>query len=97
MSRFLFGMIFGAATLYAALHYHVVRGDQGVFLVPKSETSLSAIYTDVREFTIGDWRDHRELAFAISKSNRTQLIDGTSSDAIGNTLDSVVDGLLADR
>lgn len=77
MSRFFFGMITGAVLLYVAMHYHVVRGQDGVFLVPKLAASLGGTYTDIREFTLGDWREHRSLAVAIHQSNRSQLIHET--------------------
>ena len=50
MRRFIAGMICGAALLYVAMHYHVVRGNEGVFLVPKISNNLSEVYVDIREF-----------------------------------------------
>ena len=62
MSRFLFGMITGAVLLFVAMHYHVVRGSEGVVLVPKISNNLSDVYVDTREFGLDDWQNHKPLA-----------------------------------
>ena len=53
MKHFLMGMVCGATLLFVAMHYHVVRGKDGVVLVPKISNNLSDIYVDVREFDLG--------------------------------------------
>ncbi len=94
MTRFVFGMVVGAGLLYVAMHYHVVRGQQGVFMVPKLETDLEAVYTDIREFTMQDWQSHPTLAAAIMESNRSQLIDETIHDGLSETVHGMVGHLL---
>ena len=54
MSRFLLGMVTGAVLLFVAMHYHVVRGNDGVFLVTKISNNLSDVYVDTREFGLSD-------------------------------------------
>ena len=39
MRQFVTGMICGGALLFGAMHYHVIRGNDGVTLVRKSATT----------------------------------------------------------
>lgn len=112
MSRFLYGMITGAAMLYVAMHFHIVRGNDGVFLVPKLSNNLSEVYVDIRQYKLRDWEDHKPLAAAILKSNQTHLLNNaTRSDTtpgnttLGNTtlgrvrsrVTSIINGILGDN
>lgn len=97
MSRFLLGMITGAVLLYLAMHYHIVRGDQGVFVVPKVSNNLSDIYVDTREFGLGDWQSHKPLAAAIMKSDQSHLLEGAPLESFRSSIQSLVDGLFSQR
>ncbi|MBL6724718.1 MAG: hypothetical protein ISQ09_06500 [Rubripirellula sp.] len=74
MSRFAFGVLTGVIMMYVASHYHVVRGDDGFYLVPKLSNNLKEIYVDTREFQPDDWLDHQSVAAAIMQSNQTHLL-----------------------
>lgn len=91
MSRFLFGMLLGGAAVYGAMHYHVVRGNQGVFVVPKIQSDLSGVYTDIRHFTLQDWRAHPGLAAAIMQSNRKPLLEDVSGHPLAGTAQNLVE------
>ncbi len=93
MRNFLFGMICGAVLLFGAMHYHVVRGSQGIVLVPKISNNLSDVYTDIREYTLDDWRNHKPLAAAIMQSNQEHLIEGDANNALARSLRGAVDSL----
>lgn len=95
MSRFLYGMIAGAALMYVAMHYHVVRGNQGVFLVPKLSNNLSDVFVDTRQFELADWRQHKPLAAAIMQNNQSQLLDGASLNSFRDSIRGLVDGLFS--
>ena len=97
MSRLLFGMLLGGALVYGGMHYHVVRGQQGVFIVPKLESDLSALYTDIRDFTLQDWKSHPRLAAAIIQSNRPQLLQDAAEGQLSETVHTVVDRLFERR
>ena len=97
MSRFLFGMITGAALLFLAMHYHVVRGNEGVHLVPKISNNLSDVYVDTREFGLGDWKNHKPLAAAIMKSEQSHLLEGAPLESFRLSVQGLVDGLFSDR
>lgn len=95
MSRFFFGMLTGAAVLYVSMHFHFVRGDSGVFLVPKTTSSFSDVYVDIRDFRIEHWKAHRPLAEAIITSNQKHLAKETPPLAFRDTVQDVVSGLLS--
>ncbi|MFK8114221.1 MAG: hypothetical protein AB8B91_18620 [Rubripirellula sp.] len=95
MSRFLYGMITGALLLFGAMHYHVVRGQDGVFLVPKISNNLSDIYVDTREFQLNDWKSHKPLAAAIMQSNQAHLLEDSSLNSFRDTVSGLVNGLFS--
>tara|TARA_R110002073_G_scaffold107448_10_gene242161 strand:+ start:3224 stop:3511 length:288 start_codon:yes stop_codon:yes gene_type:complete len=93
MSRFLAGMVCGAVLLFLAMHYHVVRGKEGVFLVPKISNNLSGVYVDIRDFRLSDWQEHKSLAAAMVKNNRSDLLEDASLNGFRTQVSSLVDGL----
>ena len=86
-------MLCGAVLLFVFMHYHVVRGNNGVVLVPKISNNLSGIYTDIREFDLQDWQNHKPLAAAIMRSNQAQLLEDSAHRHFGDSVRRVVDDL----
>jgi len=78
IGTFFAGMITGFAFFFVANHYHIVRGDTGVFVVPKLNNNLQDIYVDIRQFSLSDWNEHRMLAASILKSDQKELLDGST-------------------
>ncbi len=97
MSRFLFGMVAGAALLFVAMHYHIVRGTDGVFVVPKISNNLSDIYVDTREYGLQDWKSHKPLAAAIMQSNQSQLLEDASLQTFRDRVGDLVQGLFSNQ
>lgn len=97
MSRFIAGMFCGAALLFVAMHYHVVRGNEGVFLVPKISKNLSEVYVDTRDYQLDDWKEHKTLAAAIMQSNRSHLLEDESLGSFRESTRALVDGLFGTR
>ncbi len=97
MSRFLYGMITGAALLYVAMHFHVVRGNDGVFLVTKISNNLSDVYVDTRSFQLDDWKSHKPLAAAIMRSNQSHLLEDSSLSSFRDTVSGLVSGLFGNQ
>jgi hypothetical protein len=95
MGRFLAGMICGAVLLFVAMHYHIVRGHNGVVLVPKISNNLSHVYTDVRDFGLQDWKAHKPLAAAIMRSNQAHLLEDSAYRNFGESVRELVDGLFS--
>lgn len=86
------GMAVGAGLLYASLHYHLVRAADGFHLVPKTNSQLSNTYVDIREFTFRDWADHSDLAAALVKADRGDLVEGAASGALQKGIDNLLGG-----
>ena len=97
MRQFILGMICGATLLYTAMHYHLVRGNEGVVLVPKLSNTLSGAYVDIREFGLQEWKDHKPLAAAIMKSNQSHLLEDAGEANFGNSVRGMVDNLFQTR
>ncbi len=92
MSRFFAGMVCGAGLVLLAMHYHIVRGNDGVFLVPKISSNLTDTYVDIRDFRLGDWQEHKSVAAALVKNNRSDQLEGASLDTVKSKIGGVVDG-----
>ncbi|WP_182865912.1 hypothetical protein [Stieleria mannarensis] len=91
MSRFFAGMFCGALLLFVVMHYHIVRGKNGVVLVPKISNNLQGIYTDIRAFDLQDWQAHKPLAAAIMRSNQADLLEDSAHRSFGDAMRRVVD------
>jgi hypothetical protein len=88
-------MITGAVLLYVAMHYHVVRGRDGVFVVPKISNNLSDIYVDTRTFELSDWQVHKPLAAAIMRSEQSDMLQDSTLDAFRERVGALVNGLFS--
>jgi hypothetical protein len=84
---FVTGIVVGGALIFAAMNYHVIRANDGLYVVPKIDAQLALTYADIRDFTVADWAKNSELAGALMNANRRDLVD----NAIGNTFDNSVD------
>ncbi len=92
MSRigsFLVGMVVGAATLYGSMSFHIVRAEDGHHFVPKVALHFSESYVDIRQFTVADWREHVNLAQAIVKAEKTDLLKDAAQISFQNTFDEL--------
>ncbi len=94
VGSFFFGMIVGATALGVAMHYHIVRGKDGIFVVPKVHNNLSDIYVDTREFTLADWQQHRMLAVSILRADRGDLLPDASLDNFRSGVQEFISGWL---
>ena len=84
-------MFCGALLLFVVMHYHIVRGNNGVVLVPKISNNLAGIYTDIRAFDLQDWQSHKALAAAIMRSNQSDLLEDSAHRSFGDAMRRVVD------
>ncbi|MCO8122838.1 hypothetical protein NHH03_13910 [Stieleria sp. TO1_6] len=95
MSRFFAGMCCGALLLFVVMHYHIVHGNNGVVLVPKLKNNLSGVYTDIRQFELNDWKQHKSLAAAIMQSNQADLLEDSAYSGFGDSMRGLVDNLFS--
>lgn len=74
--------------MFVGLKYHIVRASDGFHWVPKTTARMSSAYTDVRGFTVDDWRTHKDLIVAITNSDDDSLKEEAAKSTLGNTFDS---------
>jgi hypothetical protein len=93
ISSFFAGFVVGAATLFIAMQFYVVRAKDGMHLIPKLAAKLENPYVDIRSFTLSDWQNRQPLAVAIMKANQGDLMEdsalGSFKQAAQKTLDQL--------
>ena len=87
---FVAGLFVGVALTFVGLKYHVVRASDGVHLVPKLTADFREPYMDIREFGLSDWNNHRTLAAAIMRSNKSQIMQSNALDGISSSVGRTV-------
>lgn len=96
MGRFLAGVVTGALLLFVAMHYHIVRSDEGFHLVPKVSNNLSNVYVDIRDFSLDDWRSRKIVAAALVRHERGDLVGHSAGNRFRGLIDSAVDNLFSE-
>ena len=91
LMTFFLGMITGAGLLYAALHYHVIQAADGVHFVAKTKPRIDTTYVDIRGFTVADWTEHPALLQALMQSNKPELVDRATTDALRGGLERILE------
>ena len=82
IKTFILGAVVGGLAVYGSLLYHVLRAESGFHFIAKTSVSFGDIYVDVREFNTQDWLDHPDLATAVMRSGKHDLIQGSAVDAV---------------
>ena len=90
------GMIIGAVLTYGAQRYHVVRSNEGTFLVPKMSSTFSECYVDIRNFTIADWNNHKSLAAALVLHKKEHLLKDTSAESFRDGIRSALERIASE-
>ena len=93
VSSFLFGVLIGAAGLYVAMTYHVVRANDGIHIVPKVSSGLADVYVDIREFDAADWNEHRGLAAALVNAEKDELLKDSAVSSLRQSAHDVLESL----
>jgi hypothetical protein len=78
----MFGVVIGAATVYTAFQYHVVRSDQRVLLVPKQRADWHEAYVDIRPWTFREWDEHPVFAQNMVVSGHGDLVIRSATDGL---------------
>lgn len=92
LSSFVLGMVVGAAVLFTSENYYIVRGEDGVHVVPKIAGKIEFPYRDIRNFTVADWQNNVSLGAAIVKANKPELMNDSLTNVRGN-FESLLDSL----
>jgi hypothetical protein len=90
LSTFIFGMVAGGILIYMALNFHLIRANDGMHLVPKVESKLAATYVDVRSFAAADWLAHKDVAMALVRAERGDLLESMAADSLANDIDRLL-------
>ena len=90
IGTFLIGVIFGGLVVFTSLNYHVLKTDEGLYLIPKLESGFGQAYVDIRKFGVPDWTEHPALAEAIIKSDKSHLLKEAAGSAVRNTVRSAL-------
>ena len=69
-----FGMLLGAAAMFIAFKFHVIRTKDDWVFVPKPSASLVDAYVDVREWDTAEWTKHTQLVKALVLTGRADLV-----------------------
>jgi len=69
-----FGALLGAAAMFIAFKFHVVRTKDDWVFVPKPPAMLVDVYVDVREWDTAEWTKHPQLVKALVLTGRSDLI-----------------------
>ena len=90
LSTFFFGMVAGGLLIYAALNYHLIQAKDGLHLIPKTDATLACTYADIRNFGPSDWAQHPEIAMALFKADRTDLLESAASTSLQTGIDRLL-------
>ena len=91
LSTFIFGMVAGGLLIYAALNYHLIQANDGLHLIPKVDATLAGTYADIRNFGPADWAKNPDIAMAIFKADRGDLLESAASDTLQTGLDRLLE------
>lgn len=96
LGTFLFGAIVGATLVYGAQRFHVVRSDEGFYLVEKVSAGFSESYVDIRNFTLSDWANHKSLAAALLRAKKEHLLKDSAGDSFREDIRTALNQLLSE-
>jgi hypothetical protein len=91
LGSLLLGVALGAALVYGALNYHVLRTAEGLEFVPKLSATFSETYLDVRQYKVSDWADHELVARAVVKSGKDHLLKDAATRSVQEGINSLWD------
>jgi hypothetical protein len=90
LSTFIFGMAVGGLLVYVALNYHLIHANDGVHMIPKVNATLAGAYVDIRQFGPGDWTERPEIAMAIFRAERGDLMGAAATDSLQTGIDRLL-------
>lgn len=68
------GVLLGSAGMWCVATYHLVQTADGTLCIPRVQAGLSHIYVDVRTWTAAEWREHPQLAQALMRAGRQDVL-----------------------
>jgi hypothetical protein len=83
-------MVAGAALVYGATNYHVVRAGDGIHVIAKRPARLSETYVDIRGFTLVDWAARAQLASALVQANQQRLLGDSATRGLEQSMNQLL-------
>ena len=96
LSTFLLGAVVGAASLFIAENYYIVRSTESFHLVPKIAAKIEFPYYDIRNYSAEDWKKNVSLGAAIVKAKKPDLMV-ESLTSVQHNFESILESLGGDR
>lgn len=94
---FLAGMLAGGCLAVGALQYHVVRSNEGMFLVPRSpKPSLTQAYADTRGWTDEQWNRYPAIVTALKANGAADLLNSDGEKLSLSEIQNTMKGSLND-
>jgi hypothetical protein len=91
------GVILGAGLVYGALTYHVLRTESGFEFIPKAQAGFQETYLDVRQFGVSNWTEHQQVAQAVIKAGKEDLLKDSARNSFQRGVDNLLDKIGGQR
>lgn len=74
------GVCVGAAIMFAAFQFHLIRTQQRFLLVRKQQADWRDAYVDVREWSYRDWTNHPRLSENLVAAGHGDVVVRSGAD-----------------
>ena len=89
-TSFVAGIVVGAIGLHGSTNFYAVHTDAGVKVVRKAAPKVEFPYVDVRQFSLEDWRRHKDVAIALNQAGQGGVLKDSALDSIGGSIGNSV-------
>ncbi len=93
VSSFILGLVVGGVLVFLSVKFHLVRAEEGFFLISRIDPAISDVYVDIREFSLTDWTNHRSLAAAIIRAEKEYLLQDSAASSFREGIRSAVNNI----
>ncbi len=93
-NAFILGVLLGFGLYHVGSNFHLLRTPNGVEWVRKVSPNFRDSYADIRTYTATDWTQHPDLAAALVKENRAELMRPAAKQAVSDVVDGAIDRVL---
>jgi hypothetical protein len=90
-ASFLIGLVTGIAALYFAMHFTILRAEDGVHFIPKIAPKLEVPFEDIRGYKLTQWQRKQPLALAVVRAKKGYLFRDPSLLTFKEQAKSVLD------
>ena len=91
IESFLIGLASGIAILYVAMHFTVLRANDGFHWIPKINAKLDVPYEDIRDFKAEHWQRRPALTLSILRARKGYLVDDSVQSSFKQTASQMIE------